>query len=175
MPKFHLKGSWHLISKAEVQRLAFTTRLGIETVQKDWALGWMLFGLSSTEGWIESLVFKGGTAIKKCYDPEYRFSDDLDWTARESLSLDRLVSLVRAAIDKASSTGGIQLRLDARDVEITPNGTMQIKVQFLGPLGALGSVRTLPKIKLDVTSAKQEAIVRPILNRRILHGRSPPR
>lgn len=29
----------------------------------------------------DSLVFKGGTALRKCYFPGYRFSEDLDFTS----------------------------------------------------------------------------------------------
>lgn len=29
----------------------------------------------------DSLLFKGGTALKKCYFGDYRFSEDLDFTA----------------------------------------------------------------------------------------------
>ncbi|MBN2687056.1 MAG: nucleotidyl transferase AbiEii/AbiGii toxin family protein [Deltaproteobacteria bacterium] len=35
----------------------------------------------------ELLAFKGGTASKKCYLPDYRFSEDPDYTLREDAAL----------------------------------------------------------------------------------------
>ncbi|WP_134089972.1 nucleotidyl transferase AbiEii/AbiGii toxin family protein [Olivibacter sp. XZL3] len=29
----------------------------------------------------EALIFKGGTCLRKCYIPDYRFSEDLDFTS----------------------------------------------------------------------------------------------
>ena len=34
----------------------------------------------------DSLVFKGGTALKKCYFDNYRFSEDLDFSGLEGTS-----------------------------------------------------------------------------------------
>ncbi|MFZ1678319.1 MAG: nucleotidyl transferase AbiEii/AbiGii toxin family protein, partial [Saprospiraceae bacterium] len=31
-----------------------------------------------------TLIFKGGTCLRKCYFPDYRFSEDLDFTSRHS-------------------------------------------------------------------------------------------
>jgi predicted nucleotidyltransferase component of viral defense system/predicted transcriptional regulator of viral defense system len=44
----------------------------------------------------ESLVFKGGTALHKAYFPDYRFSVDLDFTARGGPLGDRLERTVEA-------------------------------------------------------------------------------
>ena len=57
-----------------------------ETVlERDYCLSWFLVGLSGTP-LNDTLAFKGGTAIKKCYIPDYRFSEDLDFTIREEFS-----------------------------------------------------------------------------------------
>ncbi|MBW6474015.1 MAG: nucleotidyl transferase AbiEii/AbiGii toxin family protein [Anaerolineaceae bacterium] len=34
----------------------------------------------------KNLVFKGGTCLRKCYFPDYRFSENLDFTAIRHLS-----------------------------------------------------------------------------------------
>src|ERR1035437_7271642 len=57
-------------------------RLGIpwEVLEWDYVLSWILAGISQVETLRDTLVFKGGTALKKCYFGDYRFSEDLDFS-----------------------------------------------------------------------------------------------
>ena len=57
-------------------------RLGLpwEVLERDYLLSWILAGITEVETLRDSLVFKGGTALKKCYFGDYRFSEDLDFT-----------------------------------------------------------------------------------------------
>lgn len=47
---------------------------------KDYVLSWLLLGISKNPILSDNLVFKGGTVLKKVYFPDYRFSEDLDFT-----------------------------------------------------------------------------------------------
>jgi len=62
-------------------------RLGLpwEVLERDYLLSWILAGITQVEILQNSLVFKGGTALKKCYFGDYRFSEDLDFTGVESV------------------------------------------------------------------------------------------
>ena len=42
----------------------------------------------------ENLIFKGGTALKKCYFGNYRFSEDLDLTNNQLLWLKAIGAVV---------------------------------------------------------------------------------
>lgn len=53
-----------------------------DIVEKDYALSYLLAAIAATDGLSENLVLKGGTALKKLYFPEYRFSEDLDYSTR---------------------------------------------------------------------------------------------
>ena len=57
-------------------------RLGIpwEILERDYLLSWLLAGIAQVEALRDTLVFKGGTALKKCYFGDYRFSEDLDFS-----------------------------------------------------------------------------------------------
>jgi hypothetical protein len=44
----------------------------------------------------DRLAFKGGTAIKKIYEPDYRFSEDLDFTQLDDVSNQELVAAIEA-------------------------------------------------------------------------------
>jgi predicted nucleotidyltransferase component of viral defense system len=56
------------------------------TLEQDFVLSWVLAGISQIETLRESLIFKGGTALKKVYFGNYRVSEDLDFTMIQPIS-----------------------------------------------------------------------------------------
>ena len=59
--------------------------LSWEIIEKDYILSWVLAGIAANKKLQNELIFKGGTALKKCYFGNYRFSEDLDFTAKEEI------------------------------------------------------------------------------------------
>ncbi|HLB42237.1 MAG: hypothetical protein A3F13_00880 [Gammaproteobacteria bacterium RIFCSPHIGHO2_12_FULL_40_19] len=51
-----------------------------DLVEKDYALSYILAGIAKQQQLSHSLVFKGGTALKKIFFGDYRFSVDLDFS-----------------------------------------------------------------------------------------------
>lgn len=117
-----------MIDKRELLARARELRLPLPTVEKDYVLGWVLFGLTH----IRVLVFKGGTALAKVYFPEaWRLSEDLDFaTAHETW--DELPEQLPDALELAARRSGVQLLVKSQ--HRTPE-YMQLKVQYSGPLG----------------------------------------
>ena len=72
-----------MIRDAEVRRIARVAGVEPRIVELDYALGWALRGIAAHEYLSDRLLFKGGTCLRKCYFPDYRFSEDLDFTATE--------------------------------------------------------------------------------------------
>ncbi len=58
-------------------------RFGIpyDTILKDYAIGYVLSALTEEPAIADTLIMKGGTALKKLYFGDYRFSEDLDFSA----------------------------------------------------------------------------------------------
>ena len=50
-----------------------------DVLERDYCLAWLLAGLAESD-LSALLAFKGGTALKRCYFGDYRFSEDLDFT-----------------------------------------------------------------------------------------------
>jgi len=50
-------------------------------LEKDYALGYLLAGMAQAPALHAALVLKGGTALHKFYFADYRFSEDLDFSA----------------------------------------------------------------------------------------------
>ena len=70
-----------MILKKEIERIAEQKGVAKTTIDKDWVLGHFVDAIFSIPECKDKLIFKGGTCLKKCYFEDYRFSEDLDFTA----------------------------------------------------------------------------------------------
>ena len=73
-----------MIPQATLQKIANAKKVRDKQIEKDSILSWVLHGLSQESFLKNNLVFKGGTALKKFYFQDYRFSEDLDFTLIDS-------------------------------------------------------------------------------------------
>lgn len=71
-----------MILQKEIITIAEQKGVLKSTIDKDWVLGHFLAAIYSEQKLRELLIFKGGTCLKKCWFPDYRFSEDLDFTCR---------------------------------------------------------------------------------------------
>jgi len=69
-----------MILRSEITCLAREQGVPPSTIDKDWVLGHIIAGIFRQKWARETLLFKGGTCLKKCYIPGYRFSEDIDFT-----------------------------------------------------------------------------------------------
>lgn len=70
-----------MIKKNEINKIAQALNVRTSTVDKDWVLGHFIDAIYSTPECLNSLIFKGGTCLKKCRFPDFRFSEDLYFTS----------------------------------------------------------------------------------------------
>ena len=70
--------------RKRLEKASIDTRTRLDVIQQDYLLSWLLEAIAQDEMLFEYLIFKGGTALKKCYFGNYRFSEDLDFTALQS-------------------------------------------------------------------------------------------
>lgn len=73
-----------MILQKEIITIAEQRGVVKSTIDKDWILGHFLAAIYSEQTLRETLIFKGGTCLKKCWFPDYRFSEDLDFTSHET-------------------------------------------------------------------------------------------
>src|SRR6201997_1990700 len=79
-------------------------RIREDVLERDYCLAWFLTALAESD-LSTSVAFKGGTALKRCYFGDYRFSEDLDFTLTETATFDELkarLEPVYAAVREAS-------------------------------------------------------------------------
>jgi len=68
-----------MIDFFQAQRLSLKYSVSPEIIEKDYFIELILFYFSKDTFLHDNIVFRGGTALKKIYFPEYRFSEDLDF------------------------------------------------------------------------------------------------
>lgn len=86
------------MDKDSLRKLSAKYKVPIGTIEKDYAVTNLLLIISEFSK-IDQMVFKGGTAIKKIYFQDARFSEDIDFTCKEDISVE-LSQLLESEIKK---------------------------------------------------------------------------
>lgn len=146
------------------------TKLPWEIIERDYILSWILAGIASDEEFQNGLIFKGGTALKKCYFGEYRFSEDLDFTARKNISKqNKLEKKILYACKAAAELAQVYspLELDAeRYIEKDPHPGKQEAFIIRGKFP--WHREFLIKAKIEIT-VDEPVKIEPA-KKRIIHG-----
>lgn len=124
-----------MLSRAELQRLANRQKVALGILEKDYVLTEVLKALSQVSMLNEDFVFKGGTALRKVYFSNWRYSEDLDFTVKHDISKEELGQALDAWYHQVEQQSQIQLttkRLHKAD------SYARIRTQFLGPLSYPG-------------------------------------
>ena len=108
-----------MISRAELRSSAAKFGVSLDNVQRDYVLSWVLKGLYENATLSRSLVFKGGTALRKAYFPDYRFSQDLDFTSVEALKGEEIAANLKAVVETVGDESGISFLPDRLGLEKT--------------------------------------------------------
>lgn len=160
-----------MISEAEIRRISAASRVDPMVVDLDYSLGWFLLGMRKTSTSLGGLLFKGGTCLRKCYFHDYRFSEDLDFTATKYLSRADIEDWVKKSVDWVSNYDGPDFHVQPIHFEVVDdeygNESYQARIYYRGPLRWGGSPRT---VKLDITRA--EVILLPVNEKQIIHSYS---
>lgn len=151
-------------------------RLGLpwEVLERDYLLSWILAGIAHVEALRDTLVFKGGTALKKCYFGDYRFSEDLDFTAIGSAPTDAAMedalkeacSRAMKLLDPYAPVEILCERHVERDLHPGGQEAFDIRAQF--------PWHRRPQTRVMVEVAVDETLLKPYTRRPVLHGYDEP-
>jgi len=121
-----------------LRRIAAKEGIPVGTLEKDYVLS-IVLSLLSKNPLVDSLIFKGGTAIKKIYFPEARFSEDLDFNFLDTTSKkieNRINDLLLG-----KKIGDVEF-LEMKNINHTD-------VSFTCDISFIGQLQFKNKIKLD--------------------------
>ena len=100
-------------------------------IERDYCLSWFLFGLahSPLKEWF---VFKGGTALRRCYFKNYRFSEDLDFTLTKERPLKTIFKHLDNIFAWVNNECGVEFELAKQEAPHENSYTFYFT--YIGPL-----------------------------------------
>jgi len=135
-------------------------RIREDVLERDYCLAWFLAVLAESD-LRTRLALKGGTALKRCYFADYRFSEDLDFTLLEAIPSDNLLHRLERVYEAVRESSGIVFAFDREDRQKHAN-SYTFYLRYTGPL-PVGS-----DVKVDITV--RERLVLPLEHRPLLRG-----
>ncbi len=127
-------------------------------IERDYCLAWFLTGLAQ-HPLREQLAFKGGTALRRCWFENYRFSEDLDFSLIQPIDLADILAGFDEIFASLAAATGIVMAYDRADRHGHKN-THTFYLKYQGPLPAPNDV------KVDITINEVfcfDLVPRPIL------------
>jgi predicted nucleotidyltransferase component of viral defense system len=118
-------------------------RIREDVLERDYCPAWFLNALAESD-LRPVLAFKGGTALKRCYFADYRFSEDLDFTLREALPFEEIRARLDPVYAAVGQQSGIVFAFDRQDQRVRAN-IHTFYLRFTGPLPGNNNV------KVDIT------------------------
>lgn len=140
-----------MIRQGEVQKIAANLGLRDTQIEKDYVLGWILFGIVNQDKLNKDLAFKGGTSLRKIYFEDYRLSEDLDFTfVGKDFNIDKIREGFKELVIWVKEESRIDLSiLDETEHE---TGNYNFYLSYVGPLGGKSDSK---KIKIDISSNEE--------------------
>lgn len=153
-----------MIKPGEIQNKAREVGVRDQQIEKDYILSWILQGIAQHEQLSTTIVFKGGTVLKKVYFEDYRFSEDLDFTLRDNdISNEQIFEWFSEVFEYIQDEANTPLEVidnneneDARLPDLSSKeaggqGGINFYISYVGPLGGLGANK---KVKVDISRSE---------------------
>jgi predicted nucleotidyltransferase component of viral defense system len=148
-----------VIDYFQSQRLAEIAGVSSETIEKDYFIELILFYLAKNIEFKEKLIFRGGTALKKIYFSDYRFSEDLDFLVGDKENFEDYVKKFGKTIEKINLEYPYDLE-KRFESEID-------RLQFFISYDIIPEIRAVKELKIDVL---KDDYIPPTLRKRISFG-----
>lgn len=152
-----------MMTRAVLQRIAGREGVGLAVLEKDYVLTEALRALAQVPLMATTFVFKGGTALRKVYFPQWRYSEDLDFTVTAGFPQESLEAQLEELYRVVRETSGITLA--TREMH-RPNGFARLRIQFRALLEQPGTLFVdltfdepvlVPPVRRDLLTAPFES------------------
>ena len=162
-----------MISTREVQETARNLGVTTATIERDYVLGWLLWGIYTNPLLAQNLILKGGNCLRKVYFPQTRFSDDLDFSTTNGLDVGALFhEQLNQVCSAVGDRSGIAFDLQRTRVQekSTPDAdcrALEARVYFQGHGSGVRRRSVTMRIKFDIS--EYETIALPLQAHPLLH------
>ena len=131
-----------MITTAELHRWAKRDGLRFDQAEKDYAILLILASLAETLDRNLPWVLKGGTCLRHCYYPGYRFSEDIDFTCPgPDQDLPKSLNLLTRMATSITAETGILFR--CKD-SLAAGDDAQVEVPIVGTVSGSTISLTVP-------------------------------
>ncbi len=150
-----------MISLSEIGRKAEAAGVSSDIIEKDYAISWLLACLARSP-LRKDFVFYGGTAIKRIFFEDHRFSEDIDLVSCQRHEPGELSGMVSSCLDFAKEEANFRFESD-------PGRTLsdRVRTQLFVRYAGYDEVAGAPKeIRIDLAMGMDpwgDASVRPLL------------
>ncbi|MBK9672649.1 MAG: nucleotidyl transferase AbiEii/AbiGii toxin family protein [Bacteroidetes bacterium] len=147
-----------MIKPGEISLKAREVGVRDQQIEKDYMLSWILQGVAQHEQLSKTIVFKGGTVLKKIYFDDYRFSEDLDFTLLNNdastisaqATNEQIFAWFKETFEYVLEEANI--RLEIIDNNEHEDGGINFYISYVGPLGGQGNNK---KVKVDISRSEK--------------------
>jgi len=151
-------------------------RLGLpwQVLERDYVLSWVLAGLTQVDALRDTIVFKGGTALKKCYFGDYRFSGDLDFSGTAGVPVgtamaDAMQDVCQAAARLLDVYAPVEITCERyTERQPHPGGQEAFAIRARLPWQRQAQTRVMVEVTMD------ERVLKPPTMRPVIHGYDEP-
>jgi predicted nucleotidyltransferase component of viral defense system len=159
-----------VISRDELLVQAKAFDLSEADVQRDYLFGWIISGIFRESSLAGRATLKGGNALRKGYLPGTRFSDDLDFSTRDSLDGDAVLAELNRVCGFASDATGVRFdigrnRLSSEQQIDRHRHVYKYQLYFKDMIG--GQDHVTISIRVDMT--EYDRLYLPVQERRLIH------
>jgi len=120
-----------ILSRSELHRLANREKVALGVLEKDYVLTEVLKSLSQLPELNRLFAFKGGTALRKTYFPDWRYSEDLDFTVTCNMTKEELRQILDTWYRQVEQSS--RILLTTRMLH-KPDGYARVRIQFVSSL-----------------------------------------
>jgi predicted nucleotidyltransferase component of viral defense system len=129
-------------------------RIPEAVLERDYCLAWFLAGLSQSK-LRDLLIFKGGTALKRCHFGDYRFSEDLDFTLARRVEFAEIRAALEEAYELVAQASGIRFSFEAEDRQTHLN-SYTFYLRYQGPMPTANTVKVDITVRIDTSHFRGE-------------------
>jgi len=157
-----------VIKPVEIQQKARKVGVRDQQIEKDYMLSWILQGIAKHEELSKTIVFKGGTVLKKIYFDDFRFSEDLDFTLlNNEITNEQIFAWFKESFEYVLEEANIRLsiidhnehdvarlpvRAESDENDAVRQGGINFYISYVGPLGGEGNNK---KVKVDISRSEK--------------------
>ncbi|MGB8645706.1 MAG: nucleotidyl transferase AbiEii/AbiGii toxin family protein [Anaerolineae bacterium] len=146
-----------MIGFGELRKLSLQWQTDIATVERVYALDWLLKGIFSRPLLYPSLALKDSAALSKAFLPDYPQAEEADFVLDARLSKETLQAELSQAAQDAANRTGMQFRLES----MVGAGA---RFEYTGPLGRRSAAQPHLPLRFYATPPRSPIVERPLLH-----------